>query len=181
MKKSILATVVALGLVSGMAHAADEVQFVGSVTSTTCEIIPSVNGVNNGAAQEVIQLGAVKVNGQGDAVDFVFKPSAATDNAASCDAMLDTGVVTMTWTGNYFNGNGLGIATGAAKDARVEIKPVNAKADNGTAILASATSNEFDPAKLKTGGEGLKYTAQLFGGATPGDFQTAAKFNFSYK
>lgn len=180
MKKSIIASVVALGLVSGLAQAAEkEIQFVGSVTTVTCDIDPSVDG-SNSIMPGVIQLGSVKTDTLGTAVAFTFKPSAVDGNQASCDAMLDSGTVSLTWTSDKFTSKGLGAISGAATDAHVEITPQNAKTQPGI-IKANATTHEFVPAKLKSNGEGLKYKAALRGGVVAGDFQSAAKFNFSYK
>lgn len=180
MKKSIIASVVALGLVSGLAQAAEkEIQFVGSVTTVTCDIEPSVDGSDT-MMPGVIQLGTVKIHDTGRAVDFTFKPSAVADNQANCDAMLDTGTVSLTWTSDKFTSDGLAAISGEATDARVEITPKNAKTNPGF-IKATATTHEFTPSTLKTGGDGLKYQAALHGGSVAGDFQSAAKFNFSYK
>ncbi|EGG3587708.1 major pilin PefA, partial [Salmonella enterica] len=54
MKKSIIASIIALGVLGGTAHAANEVTFLGSVSATTCDLTTSVNG----AAQpnQVVQL-----------------------------------------------------------------------------------------------------------------------------
>ncbi|MGV6421690.1 fimbrial protein, partial [Escherichia coli] len=154
-------------------------QFVGSVTTVTCDIEPSVDGSDT-MMPGVIQLGTVKIHDTGKAVDFTFKPSAVADNQANCDAMLDTGTVSLTWTGDKFTSDGLAAISGEATDARVEITPKNAKTQPGF-IKATATTHEFAPNTLKTGGDGLKYQAALHGGSVAGDFQSAAKFNFSYK
>ncbi|WP_089576374.1 hypothetical protein [Escherichia coli] len=180
MKKSIITSIIALGLVSGLAQAAEkEIQFVGSVTAVTCDIEPSVDGSDT-MMPGIIQLGTVKINETGRAVDFTFKPSAAADNQANCDAMLDTGTVSLTWTSDKFSNEGLGSFSGVATDAHVEITPQNAKTQPGF-IKASATTHEFAPTLLKTGGVGLQYKAALHGGLVAGDFHSAAKFNFSYK
>ncbi|ENW0636919.1 major pilin PefA, partial [Salmonella enterica] len=44
MKKSIIASIIALGVLGGTAHAANEVTFLGSVSATTCDLTTSVNG-----------------------------------------------------------------------------------------------------------------------------------------
>ncbi|EGE2290361.1 hypothetical protein [Escherichia coli] len=180
MKKSIIASVVALGLVSGLAQAGEkEIQFVGSVSTVTCDIDPSVDGSST-IMPGVIQLGAVKTGALGTAVDFAFKPSAVSGNQESCDAMLDNGTVSLTWTSDKFTNDGLGAMSGAATDAHVEITPRNAKTQ-ASFIKANATTHEFESSTLKTGGNGLQYKAALHGGSVAGDFQSAAKFNFSYK
>ena len=142
MKKSIIASVVALGLVSGMAQAGEkEIQFVGSVTAVTCDIDPSVDGSTS---------------------------------------IMPGVTVSLTWTGDKFTTDGLGSISGTATDAHVQITALNAKSQ-GDFIKASATTHEFAPSHLKTGGKGLQYKAVLKGGSVAGDFQTAAKFNLTYK
>lgn len=191
MKKSMIASLVALGLVSGLAQAADkEVKFVGSVTAVTCDIEPSVDG-SDSMLPNTIQLGAVAKGAAGKEIDFRFKPSVTAGNQSSCDSMQDNGTVSLTWTGDTFSGQGLGIipaldangnplSTAQATDAFVEITPKNTKTASSF-IQASNTTHEFAPATLKTGGDGLQYKAVLKGGQIAGAFQTAAKFNFSYK
>lgn len=73
MKKSIIASIIALGVLGGTAHAANEVTFLGSVSATTCDLTTSVNG----AAQpnQVVQLGTVQAGQEGTAVDFAMKPA----------------------------------------------------------------------------------------------------------
>lgn len=191
MKKSMIASLVALGLVSGLAQADDkEIKFVGSVTAVTCDIEPSVDGADT-MLPNTIQLGTVATGERGNVVDFRFKPSVTAGNQTSCDNMQDNGTVSLTWTGDTFSGKGLGIIpaldangnlsnTAQATDAFVEITPKNAS-NGGSFIQASNTTHEFAPSALKTGGDGLQYQAVLQGGQVAGAFQTAAKFNFSYK
>lgn len=191
MKKSMIASLVALGLVSGLAQAADkEIKFVGSVTAVTCDIEPSVDGSDT-MMPNTIQLGTVATGETGKVVDFRFKPSVTAGNQSSCDNMQDNGTVSLTWTGDTFSSKGLGIipvldangnlsGTAQATDAFVEITPKNAKTA-GSFIQASNTTHEFAPSTLKAGGDGLQYQAVLQGGQVAGAFQTAAKFNFSYK
>lgn len=181
MKKSIIASVVALGLVSGLAQAAEkEIEFVGSVTKITCDITPVVDGAES-MTPGVIQLGSVHLNSYGKAVDFAFKPTPYATNIMSCDEMDDNGTAVLTWSGDKFSSQGLQGLSGSATDAVVEIKAMNAKTGAGDIVTASGTEHEFEASLLKTGGEGLKYKAQLVGGSQAGDFKTAAKFNFSYK
>lgn len=80
MKKSIIASIIALGVLGGTAHAANEVTFLGSVSATTCDLTTSVNG----AAQpnQVVQLGTVQANQPGNFVDFAMKP--VDPNAQGC-------------------------------------------------------------------------------------------------
>ncbi|MGP3592744.1 fimbrial protein [Vagococcus sp. WN89Y] len=181
MKKSIIASVVALGLVSGLAQAAEkEIEFVGSVTKVTCSIVPVVDGAIT-LNPSVIKLGNVQPNARGKVVNFAFKPNPTATNRDVCNAMDDNGTAVLTWSGDKFSTQGLQGISGSATDAVVEIKAVNTKTGASDIVTASGTQHEFAPSLLKKGGEGLKYKAQLVSGIQAGDFKTAAKFNFSYK
>ena len=189
MKRSMIASIVALGMVSGLASgvaqaAANEVQFHGNVTTVTCDLTPSVDGSLNPNGPALIELGDAKVSGEGKVVSFAFKPSSDAQNVAACDAIAkDTAIsgVNLTWTGSKFGSAGLGALDGsAAADSHVEIKPVNSKAQNATFVKASGETNTFERTVLQQGGDGLKYEAKLKAGATPGDFKAAATFNMTY-
>lgn len=184
MNKSIIASVVALGMFSGMAQAVDnEVQFHGEVSAATCDLVPSVDGSLNPTGNE-IELGDVKINGEGKVVNFAFKPAQTQENIAACDAMAGTANKTLelTWTSDYFGSEGLGIISGGATGSHVKITPVNDKGQNKTFINASKTKHEFDASVLSSqNGEGLKYTARLHAGPDAGEFVSASKFNLTYK
>lgn len=183
MKKSILASVIALGMVSGLAQAAgNEVQFVGSVVATTCDLEASGTGSDAGLVKNIIELGQTKINTPGKEVTFAFKPVNNAQNQQNCE-QLATGPnskVVLTWNSNAFDGqNGLGAISGAASDAFVKVQALNADTNNNVVMLTSGASQEFAAAKLAS--DGLQYKAQLVGKKTPGDFQTASKFTVYYK
>lgn len=182
MKKSILASVIALGMVSGLAQAAgNEVQFVGSVVATTCDLEASGTGSDAGLVKNIIALGQAKKGGEGKKVTFAFKPVNDAENKANCQGLADAnGTVVITWNSDAFDGrNGLAALSGAASDAFVRVQPVNANADNDAPMLTSGSSQEFAAAKLTS--DGLQYKAQLVGKQQAGDFQTASKFTVHYK
>ncbi len=181
MKKNIIASIVALGMVSGLAQAAEhDVTFNGSVTAVTCDLEVSGDGTNSNLPN-MVDLGQVKVGENGKEVNFVFKPSQVGNNQTSCDAMDANKTATLTWFGTTFDGNGLGKTAGAAEGAYVKLMATNAKADNNQPITASGTSHNFSADKLKTGGAGLQYSAQLIPGSVAGDFEAVARYAFSYK
>lgn len=185
MKKSIIASIVALGMASGMAQAAtNEVQFHGNVTTVTCDLTPSIDGSLNPNGPGMIELGDVKVGGEGKVVRFAFKPASDTSNATACNAIATSGTtnnVILTWAGSKFDSAGLGALDGsAAVDSHVEIKPVNSKAQTPAFVKASGEQNAFAPAVLQQGAEGLRYEAKLKAGQTAGDFKAAATFNMTY-
>ncbi|CAD5881985.1 putative fimbrial protein FanC [Escherichia coli] len=182
MKKSILASVIALGMVSGLAQAAgNEVQFVGSVVATTCDLEASGTGSDAGLVKNIIELGQTKINTPGKEVTFVFKPVNDAQNQQNCEQLAGSGSkVVLTWNSNAFDGqNGLGAISGAASDAFVTVQALNADTNNNVVMLTSGASQEFAAAKLAS--DGLQYKAQLVGKTQPGDFQTASKFTVHYK
>lgn len=183
MKKSILASVIALGMVSGLAQAAgNEVQFVGSVVATTCDLEASGTGSDAGLVKNIIELGQTPMNTSGKEVVFAFKPVNNAENQKNCEQVMANAnsKVVITWNSNAFDGqNGLKALSGAASDAFVRVQPVNANAGNDAPMLTSGSSQEFAAAKLTS--DGLKYKAQLVGKQQAGDFQTASKFTVYYK
>ena len=183
MKKSILASVIALGMVSGLAQAAgNEVQFVGSVVATTCDLEASGTGSDAGLVKNIIELGQTKINTPGKEVTFAFKPVNNAQNQQNCEQLAagPNSKVVLTWNSNAFDGqNGLGAISGAASDAFVKVQALNADTNNNVVMLTSGDSQEFAAAKLAS--DGLQYKAQLVGKTQPGDFQTASKFTVHYK
>ncbi|HGA5440695.1 TPA: fimbrial protein [Salmonella enterica subsp. enterica serovar Eastbourne] len=185
MKKSIIASVIALGMASGVAQAAvNEVQFHGNVTTVSCDLVPSVNGSLDANGPGMIELGDVATGGTGKTVSFVFKPRQDAQNQTACDQIAGVAGKTLdlTWSGIKFGNNGLGALDGsAAADSNVEIKPINSTNAAASFVKASGEKNTFNTSLLQSGtGEGLKYEAVLKAGKTPGDFKTAATFNVTY-
>ncbi len=181
MKKSILASVIALGLVSGLAHAENEVQFVGSVSTATCDLEATGIGNNAGIVKNVIELGQAKPKQKGPETTFAFKPVNTSENMSNCGTLATNGItkVALQWTSSAFDGQGLKAISGAASDAHVLIKATNATSGGDTEMLNSGATQEFDVNKLTS--DGLQYTAWTLGGSQVGDFQTASKFSVSYK
>lgn len=178
MKKSIIASVIALGLMCGVSHAANSnntVIFHGAVSAKTCDITPSQNGML--LADSTIYLGTVAPNVEGQAKEFVLKAKNAND--AECKALTNAQTATVAWASAFLNADGLVAdpSSSVAKDAIVLLNSVNAKASG--AITASANTADFDADKVI--GEGLQFSAKAKGGATPGTFQTAASFSVTYK
>ncbi|EFH2542034.1 fimbrial protein [Escherichia coli] len=181
MKISIIASIMALGMVSGLAQAtAHDVTFTGSVTNVTCDL-GVTGGGSNVQTQNVVDLGQVNPNQAGKVVEFAFKPAQVAGNQTACDAMDANGTAKITWQGTTFDGNGLGKTSGTAEGAHVELMALNAKAENNKPVTSNGTAHEFSGDKLKTGGEGLKYSAKLTGGAVAGDFEAVARYTFDYK
>lgn len=173
MKKSIIASIIALGVLGGAANAANnEVTFLGAVNATTCDLTTSVNG----AAQpnQVVQLGTVAPKGTGDVVDFAMKPADPT--AAGCQNLAGK-TVTISWASSALGAEGFSATSGAADDATVLVNSVNSKAPG--VVNANTHIIDFDGANLT--GDGLKFNAQLQGGNKEGDFKSVASFAVAYK
>lgn len=173
MKKQLLAvSALALAVMSGSALAANgDVQFLGVVTDTTCDVNPGVNG----AVNNVVQLGTATTNGKAGLVNFSLKPDMT---QAGCQGLTDTNKVTIGWTGS-FDSNGLKAQSGAAKDAWTEIKAINATTP--VTITASSLSSEIaGDVFIANNGQGATFTAELNGGTMPGDYQGAAAYVVAY-
>lgn len=171
MKKIFACTLIALGCMAGTAQAATgDVRFVGAVTDTTCDLVPEVSGsINN-----LIQLGTAAIDGKAGLKEFSLTLNPTQEG---CTALPDDKVATISWSGPL-NANGLTNQSGAATDAWVNIKTVNAtgaqKDINGTDHAA-----DFTGAALKA--KGAAFTAELNGGKVPGEFASAAAFVVAYK
>ncbi|HAW4229560.1 TPA: fimbrial protein [Escherichia coli] len=170
MKKLMIASAIAMTMAAGSAMASTgDVEFFGNVSATTCNVTPEVGG----AVTDLVQLGTVTPNTEGKKIDVVFKATNGQD--AGCTS-LNSKTASFAWSGNL-NVNGIGAQGGLAQDAYVILKPANGKDTN--AITSADHIADFDATVLTT--DGYKFTAQLKGGATPGDFQTAAAYAVTYK
>lgn len=91
--------------------------------------------------------------------------------------MVSGKTASVAWSGNLIS-DGIGAQGGVAKDAYVVLKPKNGT--NANKITSANNVSEFAAEKVTNDG-GLQFTAQLQGGQTPGDFQSAAAYAVSYK
>ncbi|EHM7742174.1 fimbrial protein [Salmonella enterica subsp. enterica serovar Braenderup] len=174
MKKLFIASAIAMTMAAGSAMAANqqaEVQFLGVVTNTTCDVSSTVNGNTT----STVQLGTVALDGTGTPVEFALK--AADPSAAGCE-QLKTQTASVTWQGPFIT-EGLGNGKGSATDAKMELKTVNAKDTPEQAISNAKTTVEFNGADVL--GNGLKFTATLKGGKVAGTFDSAAAYAVTYK
>ncbi|EGB2808526.1 fimbrial protein PefA [Salmonella enterica] len=173
MKKNLLAvSALALAVMSGSALAASgDVQFLGVVTDTTCDVNPGVNG----AVNSVVQLGTAPTNDKGSIVNFSLKPDMS---QTGCQNLAAGNTVTIGWTGP-FDGNGLKAQSGAADDAWTEIKTTNATVDktiNTTNLSADIAGDQF----IANNGQGMTFSAQLNGVTKAGDYKSAAAYVVAY-
>lgn len=187
MKKTQLTTLtlstLTLLMLSGHAWSAGhtEVNFSGSVTSTTCDLGVDVGGTfdNN------LNLGSVapSVSGNsGTAKSFTLKPYDTTQ--AGCGSLTGASPsatnVTITWGGALGAAGFTNQATGTsvANGARVTLKAVNSTTVNQV-ITSGQNSATFTVANL-TGTDGAKFEATLVGANTPGAYQSTATFTVTY-
>lgn len=175
MKKGIIASVIALGMIGGTAHAASNVIFSGAVSTTTCELAPSVNG--SILANQVVTLPTAEPNKTGAVATFAMK--AVDPSAAGCTALTDNNTISINWSGSNLGAAGFMANPGSmASDAVVLLTAKNSKVADSV-ITASASSVDFAGSKLGT--DGLKFDAKTKGGALSGNFTSTASFTVSYK
>ncbi|TQO04742.1 UNVERIFIED_ORG: hypothetical protein FHU01_4471 [Citrobacter freundii] len=174
MKKSIIASVVALGMIGGTAHAAPEVIFSGAVSTTTCELAPSVNG--SMPANQVVTLATVAPNAEGAATTLTLK--AVDPNDAGCKGLDDQKTISVGWSGVNLGALGFKANPGSVADDAVVLLTAK-NATQNAAITASTPSVDFAGGKLAA--EGLQFDAKTKGGAKSGNFTSTASFTVAYK
>lgn len=172
MKKLIIASGIAMAMAAGSAMAENQqsqIQFLGAVTETTCDITSSVDG----AVNEVVQLGTVKKGETGEAKKIVLKAKDGT----TCDV---TGKAT---TSVVFQGplgdKGLENSNGSADKATVSLIAKNAKATDQE-VKKGQNSIDFEAAKINSG---LEFEAKLVSAAdgTAGSFDSALAYAVTYQ
>ncbi|MCQ6023900.1 fimbrial protein [Escherichia coli] len=170
MKKLMIASAIAMTMTAGSAMASQgEVQFFGNVTANTCDVTPEVNG----AVTNMIQLGTVTTNGTGKEIPLVLKATNA--KGGDCQSLAGK-TATVAW-GGPLNDKGIANQGGLADDAYVILTSTNAKQDQS--IIKADNAVDFDADKAIA--DGFAFTAQLKGGATAGDFQSAAAYAVTYQ
>ncbi|PDN89188.1 fimbrial protein [Escherichia coli] len=172
MRNPMIASAIAMLMATGSAMASQgDVRFFGNVTEVTCDVTPEVNG----SVTDTVQLGTVKKGVLGQEIPLVFK---AKDAAGQECAQLVAGkTASVAWSGKLTL-EGIGAQGGLAQDAYVVLKPKNGKDTNK---ITSANHVADFAAENVTNGKGLQFIAQLQGGQTPGDFQSAAAYAVTYK
>lgn len=184
MKKTIIASAIALAAISGVANAAGnanadagtfDLNFTGTVSTTTCALEPSVDGI---AGKNDIYLGQTEKNIAGIEKEVTFKPTAA--SVTACGGAQSNFVMQWSGVGSSFETHGLKAKDDSlASDAHVQIKATNAATNNNTVANAENFQYEFDKAKVTT--DGLKYKVNLLGGAQVGDMAATAQVKHWYK
>lgn len=180
MKKLMIASAIAMTMTAGSAMAAgqqSEVQFLGVVTSVTCDIGSSVNG----NATNIVQLGSVTAGSQGTPVDFSLK--AQNPGAAGCTALAGKTATIALMGPLGINGLENGV-TGTATKAHVTLKTLNGKDTPEQEIKKGSSSVTFAADKLVGANpEGYKFQAKLVSeaGGTEGTFDSALAYAVTYQ
>lgn len=172
MKKSIIASLVALSaLAMSNANAAD-VTFTGAVTAGTCDLVPEVGG----AQSNLVNVGTATVSGTATPVDFALTVKDST--SADCNAVTAAGkTADIIWMGQ-FDANGLENQTGSATGAWLKLTAKNSVTAD-TEMKGAVTKAEFEADKIAA--DGAQFQVELNAGATPGDFVSVATFAVAYK
>ncbi|EHX2470881.1 hypothetical protein K3U56_004003 [Escherichia coli] len=177
MKKLMIASAIAMTMTAGsaMAEMGDagsqgQVQFLGTVAAKTCDVV--VEG--DGAVNNLIQFGRVAKNG------YVEKNFSVKLKDPNC--VNDMTKAHFTWASPAFTTAGIGIQSGEATDAVVELKAVSGtNTTDNTALITSANNAvTFDIAPGKAN-EGFKYTAKFVAKDEVGSFETAAAYSVVYE
>lgn len=148
MKKLAIATLVMGAMASGAALAnTGEVQFIGAVTDTTCNISPEVGG----ALKNTIELGTMlTTDTAGTEVAFKLVP-----DTKEC---LDKTSASVGWQSAGFNSMGLTNMKGDATGASIKLVAVNSKVAN-TAITGNQQNIEFGDGATAIGA--FEFKAQM--------------------
>ncbi|TVL21168.1 hypothetical protein AYI92_06660 [Shewanella xiamenensis] len=171
MKKYSAYLLIAMGCFAGAAHANSDVKFAGSVSNTTCDLIPDT-GISGVAG--LLQLGTVAPSAVGTAKEVVLRLD---NNQAGCAALPDAAIATISWMGNL-DSRGVINQNGTASDAWVRFTTVNAEGGTQADITSTKSSADFIGSTLKA--DGAKFSAVLNGGTNPGTFVSASAFVVSY-
>ncbi|EES0777514.1 fimbrial protein [Escherichia coli] len=174
MKKLILTSVVAMAMSAGVAQAnTGDLQFIGSVSDVTCDIVVE----NEGVVTNVIQLGTTKPGEKADAVEFALKAA----DPATC-TLGTTQNAEVAWASPTINSLGLGNGGGTAGGTDMTLTATSA--DGGSKPIKKG-SNFATFKAADVNGDGFKFEAQLdaatSGAATVGTFTAAAAFAVAYK
>ena len=173
MKKVFIASAIAMSMAAGSAMASQQadIQFLGVVTETTCDITSTVDGNVN----SVVQLGTVQKGQEGQDKNIVLKAK----DAATCTGLTGK-TATIQFVGDLGD-NGLNNTNGSAKNATVKLKTVNGKDTLVQEVKKGSNSVTFDAEKVTT--DGYQFKAKLVSatnGCTAGTFDSALAYAVTY-
>lgn len=175
MKKLMIVSAIAMTMAAGSAMAAlgdmgsqGQVQFIGTVATTTCDVV--IDGA--GAVNNLIQFG-VATKGQKIQKQFSVK-------FKDPDCVHGMSKAYFTWVSPNFNSQGIANQSGSSSDSWVKLNAVSGTNTSSTVASITSTNNavEFDIADAT---EGFEYQAELNAGQVPGTFETAAAYSVVYE
>ena len=175
MKKLMIASAMAMIMATGSAMAGvkqasqGEVQFVGAVAATTCDVIVSADG----AVNNQVQFGVVNVN---ETKNKDFKLSL---KDPSC--INGSNKATFEWYSPALGDTGIGNQSGTATGSYVELKAKSGVTNNPSRIDAITALNNSVDFTVTQAVMGFEYTATLHADNTPGSFETAASYTVVYE
>ena len=159
-------------IVSSMtaAHASsDTVNFIGVVTSVTCEISIEVEGVDT--PSNIVDLGTIATSTTGTAVEFTIMSESST--GGECAATTGAKVI---WSGSTMTSTGFdNSASATAIDTIMTLTGKPAIGD--VAITTASTVVSFTTAEVAAG---MPFEAQMASSNTPGQFNTTATYSVNY-
>ncbi|HGB9752373.1 TPA: fimbrial protein [Escherichia coli] len=172
MKKVFIASAIAMSMAAGSAMASQqaEIQFLGVVTETTCDITSSVDG----NVSDVVQLGTVQKGQSGQEKNIVLKAKDTT----TCTGLAGK-TATIQFVGDLGD-KGLNNTNGTAQDATVELKTANGKTNAVQEVKKGSNSVEFEADKVST--DGYQFKAKLVSASTgtAGTFDSALAYAVTY-
>lgn len=182
MKKGIIASVIALAMTGGAAHAADvnsaTINFLGSVTEATCPLaVQLADGsiLQDGGEIKLQEVTAGTAPGQnaGTATTFKLVPQSA--SAAGCTGLAANKTMAIEWSG--LDASGIKVS-GSADDTVLAFTGVNTKTQN-TVLNSTDYTALFAADKLTS--EGFQFSVQPKAGVKKGSYNATAKFVASYQ
>lgn len=172
MKKLIIASVIASAFGASTSIAAPvDVNFVGNITSQTCDLGVSVGGANS----TTVDLGSATRAADGKEVSFFIKNTSGT---ACTLANVNTAIIS--WDGD-FGVNGLR-NSGTATGAEMSLEAQSVKAGSTSKINVNNKRNEFTLTGNALPADGFEYKAKLVANtaSTEGSFTARASYVVSY-
>lgn len=175
MKKLMIASAIAMTMAAGSAMAdvqqgsQGEVQFVGTVAATTCDVVVS----GDGAVNNMVQFGTTTANGTVDK-EFAVKLKDPTCINGSTKA-------TFAWYSPKLSEKGFENQSGTATDSYVELKAKDGADNAATRKDAITDVNNKIEFAVSQAEKGFEYQATLHAGTVPGSFETAAAYTVVYE
>ncbi|ENB7079785.1 TPA: hypothetical protein H1V22_004597 [Salmonella enterica] len=170
----MLISSLALAIMSGSAMAninGGEIQFSGSVSSTTCDIqVLTASGQSN-----TVELGNAEPGASFTPINFTLQPATACNVLSGGSAAPGTQAL-VSFTGPFDN-SGIKPTYGEASDARLKLKSTNS-VTQGQEITKTKTNTIFTMEEFN---KGAGFTAELVPGTKTGDWHTSLAYVVTYK